>query len=147
MNSSQRSAASGVADDLSRIWANGYSIPELWGFTKPFSSSEPSSDKTHILLWGILSIVEYQLDKGAGHKYLRDRLWNRDWIAIGFPEPKTPDSKLQILPPIENAKFGRQHSAVGDGVTNYTDVRIVSRSRLSNVGHLVGSVVGIHSHP
>ena len=119
-------------EDLNSIWSQGYSIPELWGFTKPFSSSssESASETTHILLWGILSIVEYQVDKGAGHKYLRDRLWNRDWIAIGYLEPKTPDSILRILPPIENAKFGRTFSAIGDGITNYTDVRIISSVRL-----------------
>jgi hypothetical protein len=120
-------APDGARDDLSGIWANGYSIAELWGHTKPVSRPEPASVQTHVLLWGILSIVEYQVDQGAGHSYLRDRLWNRDWIAIGFPEPKTADSSLQIVPPIKDSKFGRRFSTVGDGVTNYTDVRIVAR--------------------
>jgi hypothetical protein len=44
---------------------------------------------------------------------------------VGFLEPKTPKSRLEILPPIKDAKFGRKQSAIGDGVTNYVDVRIV----------------------
>ena len=93
-------APDGARNDLSGVWVNGYSIAELWGYTKPVSRPEPASGQTHVLLWGILSIVDYQVDQGAGHSYLRDRLWNRDWIAIGFLEPKTADSSLQIVPPI-----------------------------------------------
>jgi len=120
-------AQDGACDDLGSIWANGYSIAELWGYTKPVSRPEPASAQTHLLLWGILSIVEYQVDQGAGHRYLRDRLWNGDWIAIGVLEPKTADASLQIVPSIKAAKFGRRFSTVGDGVTNYADVRIVAR--------------------
>ena len=79
------------------------------------------------MLWGILGIVEYQVSEGAGHRYLRDRLWNGDWIAIGLQGAAEPDrSRLTVVPQIEDAKFGRKRSAVGDGVTNYADVRIVS---------------------
>ena len=125
MTSTQETEKSDASDDLNDVWANGYSIAELWGLTKPVSHSESASDHTHLLLWGILSIVEYQVDRGAGHNYLRDRLWNRDWIAVGFLEPKTADSRLEIMPPIKDAKFGRKFSAMGDGITNYTDIRIV----------------------
>jgi hypothetical protein len=125
MKLSQEPASTEACDDLNDVWAKGYSIAELWGFTKPVSRGESASDHAHLLLWGILSIVEYQVDRGAGHNYLRDRLWHRDWIAVGFLEPKTEDSRLEIMPPIKDAKFGRKFSAVGDGITNYTDIRIV----------------------
>jgi len=49
---------------------------------------------------------------------MRDRLWNRDWIAIGFL-----NQRLVVLPSLENAKFGRKPSAVGDCTTSYIDVR------------------------
>jgi hypothetical protein len=74
---------------------------------------------------GILGIVEYQVDKGAGHKYLRERLWARDWIAVGYPEQPSAGAQLCIVPAIKDAKFGRKKSAVGDGVANYVDTRIV----------------------
>jgi hypothetical protein len=125
MNSSQQSATTEAHDDLSDVWANGYSVAELWGFSKPVSRGGPALDHSHLILWGILSIVEYQVDRGAGHNYLRERLWNRDWIAVGFLEPKTADSRLEIMPPIKDAKFGRKFSAAGDGITNYIDIRIV----------------------
>jgi hypothetical protein len=32
---------------------------------------------------------------------------------------------LAVVPPIKDAKFGRKPSVIGDGVTNYIDVRIV----------------------
>lgn len=105
---------------LNQLWENGYSIAELWGFTEPVSRGGPTTYSDHLILWGILSIVEDQVSHGAGHRYLRDRLWDRDWIAIGFL-----DQRLAILPPIKDAKFGRKPSAIGDGVTNYIDVRIV----------------------
>jgi hypothetical protein len=110
--------------DLRGIWQSGYSIAELWGNGEPVSRGGPSLETEHLILWGILSIVEDQVSHGAGHRYLRDRLWNRDWIAIGFL-----NQRLAVLPPIENAKFGRKPSAVGDGTTNYTEVRVV-HSRL-----------------
>ena len=110
--------------DLHRIWQSGYSIGELWGNGQPVSRGGPTLENEHLLLWGILSIVEDQVSHGAGHRYLRDRLWHRDWVAIGFL-----NQQLAVLPPIENAKFGRKPSAVGDGITNYVDVRVV-HSRL-----------------
>jgi len=116
--------------DLVEIWRNGYSIAELWGFSKPVSRG-PTPDNTHLILWGILGIVEYQVDRNAGHAYLRDRLRNGDWIAMGFLEPKNPKSRLEIIPPIKDAKFGRKQSAIGDGVRNYVDVRIVHARALA----------------
>ncbi|SRR5258706_2003338 len=130
MRSSEDSTPDEASDDLHAVWAQGFSIAELWGNSRPVSRAESASDNTHILLWGILSIVEYQVDHGAGHKYLRDRLWNRDWIAVGYPEPKRANSRLKIITPIKDAKFGRKFSTVGDGITNYTDVRIVARNWL-----------------
>lgn len=114
-----------INDDLTEIWSKGYSIAELWGASKPVSRETSGTNEQHLILWGILSIVEYQVDKGAGHKYLRNRLLSGDWLAVGMREPKTPEGKLEILPPIEQAKFGRKSSAIGDGVVNYVDVRIV----------------------
>jgi hypothetical protein len=110
--------------DLHSVWQNGYSIGELWGNGEPVSRGGPIRETEHLILWGILSIVEDQVSHGAGHRYLRDRLWHREWIAIGFL-----NRQLTVVPPIENAKFGRKPSAVGDGTTNYVDVRIV-HSRL-----------------
>ncbi len=78
--------------DLNQLWHNGYSIAELWGFTEPVSRGGPTTDNDHLILWGILSIVEDQVSHGAGHRYLRDRLWDRDWIAIGYL-----DQRLAIL--------------------------------------------------
>jgi hypothetical protein len=106
--------------DLKNLWKNGYSIAELWGVTEPVSRGGPTVDNDHLILWGILSIVEDQVSYGAGHRYLRDRLWAGDWIAVGFL-----DQRLAIVPPIKDAKFGRKPSAIGDGVTNYSEVRIV----------------------
>ncbi len=57
-------APDGARNDLSGVWVNGYSIAELWGYTKPVSRPEPASGQTHVLLWGILSIVDYQVDQG-----------------------------------------------------------------------------------
>jgi hypothetical protein len=108
-----------AAPDLNYLWSNGYSIAELWGFTAPVSRGGPTANNDHLILWGILSIVEDQVSHGAGHQYLRDRLWARDWIAIGYLR-----QKLAMVPPIKEAKFGRKPSAIGDGVTNYLDVRI-----------------------
>lgn len=115
--------------NLNDVWRKGYSISELWGFTKPVSRGESAPDGPHLILWGILSIVEYQVDRGAGHNYLRDRLRNGDWIAVGYVETDTSERRLTVLPPIAVAQFGRKRSAIGDGVTNYVDVRIV-HSRL-----------------
>jgi hypothetical protein len=75
-------SASETGIDLVEIWRNGYSIAELWGFSKPVSRGS-APDNTHLILWGILGIVEYQVDRNAGHAYLRDRLRNGDWIAMG----------------------------------------------------------------
>ena len=112
--------------DLAALWAKGFSIAELWGASKPVKrGAADTPDDNHLIIWGILGIVEYQVDRGAGHKYLRARLWNGDWVAIGIMAPKTAASKLRVLPRIEDAQFGRKTSAVGDGVVNYVDVRII----------------------
>jgi hypothetical protein len=117
-------------DRLELSWSHGYSVAELWGMSKPVAHPRPECD-SHLMLWGILSIVEYQVSKGAGHRYLRDRLWEGDWIAIGYREPRQADARLTIVPPIKDAKFGRKRSAVGDGVTNYADVRILHAQLLA----------------
>ena len=118
-------SADELSSDLNVIWGNGYSVAELWGFTKPVSRGSPTLENTHLIVWGILSIVEYQVNRGAGHKYLRDRLWKGDWKAVGYLTPKTPNSQLEILPPIKDAQFGRKSSALGNDITRWIDVRIV----------------------
>jgi hypothetical protein len=123
-----------IKDDLREIWAEGYSIAELWGASKPVSHKTSAINEPHHILWGILSIVEYQVDKGAGHKYLRDRLLTGDWIAVGIREPKTSEGKFEIVPPIEHAKLGRKSSAVGDGVVNYSDVRVIHEKFFTSKG-------------
>jgi hypothetical protein len=120
------------ASQLETAWGHGFSVAELWGMSKPVAHSGSDVDR-HLMLWGILSIVEYQVSQGAGHRYMRDRLWNGDWIAIGFREPRESGSQLTILPPIKDAKFGRRQSEVGDGVTNYADVRIVHSKLFSEL--------------
>ncbi|MGZ3321095.1 MAG: hypothetical protein ACXU9C_08925 [Xanthobacteraceae bacterium] len=115
----------GDPDRLSVLWAGGYSIAELWGYSEPVTRHTSAVEADHGLLWGILSIVEYQVSKGAGHRYLRERLWAGDWIAIGTLEPKVPDSGLCRVPKMKDAKFGRKVSAIGDGTLKYTGVRIV----------------------
>lgn len=116
---------------INDAWMMGYSIAELWGFGKPVRLPEPEN-ATHVMLWGILSIVEYQCKKGAGHQYLRDRLWKGDWIAIGFREPKTENAQLVILPPIKNPKFGRNRSEIGSSDEKYSNTRVVHAKLLAN---------------
>src|SRR4051812_42055126 len=118
---------------LYQAWAEGFSIAELWGFTKPTVRNGPPEEDNHLMLWGILSIVEYQVSQGAGHRYLRDRLWYGDWIGIGYLEPKSEESALVIVPPIQDAKFGRRKSRIGNGAVNYTDVRIVHPHMLAEL--------------
>jgi hypothetical protein len=55
-------------------------------------------------MWGILGIVEYQVDKGAGHKYLRQRISAGDWIGIGFDEKTADEKRLLVVPKIPDAK-------------------------------------------
>jgi hypothetical protein len=117
--------ANSDADRLSLLWAEGYSIAELWGRGEPVTRGTSRVDAAHLLLWGILSIVEYQVSKGAGHRYLRERLWTGDWIAIGNLEPRAPASRLCRVPRFEHAKFGSKASAIGDGTAKYTGVRVV----------------------
>ena len=107
------------------LWERGYSVAELWGFTAPVSRKTSEISTPHGLLWGILGIVEYQVDKGAGHRYLQQRLKSGDWIGIGVRETETEGGKFTIVPTFNDIKFGRKKSAVGDGVTNYVNVRFV----------------------
>jgi len=110
---------------LKEIWDCGYSIAELWGFTRPITRATSVISEPHGLLWGILAIVDYQVDTGAGHTYLRERIAKGDWIGIGFTASDGSEPQLAIVPKIEGAKFGRKQSAVGDGKTTFTDVRFV----------------------
>ena len=112
-------------DLMAALWDCGYTVAELWGFTAPVSRGTSVIAEPHGLLWGILAIVEQQVDKGAGHKYLRQRISSGDWIGIGYSEEAADDKRLVIVPQIKDAKFGRRKSAVGDGVTNYVNVRFV----------------------
>ena len=127
----QDSVKSGAAmtdersDLLTDIWWNGFSIKEIWGFSGAVTRGTEEIKAAHPLIWGLLGIVEYQMSKGAGHRYLRERLWKGDWIAIGVCGERTADSKLEVVPRFENAKFGRRRSAIGDDTILYTDVRIV----------------------
>jgi hypothetical protein len=110
---------------LQNLWGSGYSIAELWGFTAPVSRGTSEIAEPHCLLWGILGIVEYQVDKGAGHRYLQARIASGDWVGIGFCQSDEPEKRLAIVPKIKNAKFGRKKSAVGDDAMTFTDVRFV----------------------
>jgi hypothetical protein len=118
-------SASGDSDRLCSLWSEGYSIAELWGRSEPVTRGTSKVEAAHLLLWGILSIVEYQVSKGAGHRYLRERLWTGDWIAIGSLQPEATGSQLCRVPKFENTKFGCKASAIGDGTAKYTGVRIV----------------------
>jgi hypothetical protein len=120
-----QASVDGDPNRLGVLWAGGYSIAELWGHSEPVTRDTSSVEAAHGLLWGILSIVEYQVSKGAGHRYLRERLWAGDWIAIGNLEPKGSQPELCRVPRIKDAKFGRKVSAIGDGTLKYTGVRIV----------------------
>jgi hypothetical protein len=109
------------ADEL---WEAGYSIPELWGFTRPVQRATSVVPGPHHLLWGILGMVEYQVRKGAGHDYLRDRLYSGDWLAIGRLAGDA-SGPLELIPRFETAKFGRKPSAIGDGRVKYVDARVL----------------------
>lgn len=110
---------------LQALWECGYSVAELWGFTAPVSRKTSDISEPHSLLWGILGIVEYQVDKGAGHVYLRQRIASGDWIGIGFDDATGQDGPIAMIPKFKDAKFGRKKSAVGDGVTTFVNVRFI----------------------
>jgi hypothetical protein len=59
---------------------------------------------------GILAIVEQQVDKGAGHRYLQQRIGSGDGIGIGFRKATADEGRLVIVPRIKHAKFGRKKS-------------------------------------
>ena len=109
---------------LKNLWGCGYSVAELWGLSSPAKRGTSEIDAPHCLLWGILGIVEYQVDKGAGTRYLQARIASGDWIGIGYRE-SDDDKRLMIVPKIQNAKFGRKNSAVGDDEAIFIDVRFV----------------------
>src|ERR1700761_2307931 len=119
-------------DLMSALWDCGYTVAELWGFTKPVSRGTSLISEPHGLLWGILAIVEQQVDKGAGHKYFRQRIGAGDWVGIGYQEASVETKRLVIIPPIQDAKFGRQKSAVGDGISNYINVRFIHHKLMEN---------------
>lgn len=109
-----------------QAWDGGYSIAELWGFTAPVTRATVDVQGEHLLMWGILGIVEYQVDRGAGHGYLRQRLALGQWIAFGYAGPEsTGQPAPQRLPVFEDAKFGRKRSAIGDATRVFVDARIV----------------------
>jgi len=118
---------------LPELWQCGYSIAELWGFTAPVARRTSEIAQPHGLIWGILRLAEDQIDQGAGHKYLRQRIAAGDWVGIGFKEPKSDEPQLAFVPRFERAKFGRRHSAVGDGISTYINVRFVHRELLSAI--------------
>jgi hypothetical protein len=120
-------------DPLTAAWESGFSIAELWGFRGPVVRPTDQIKAEHALIWGILGIVEYQVSKGAGHRYLRERLWKGDWVAIGVLDNGTESSELVCVPPFENAKFGRKRSAIGDDTVQYANVRILHSQLFSKL--------------
>jgi hypothetical protein len=111
--------------DLEALWRAGYSIAELWGHSKAVERATSDVREPHPILWGILGIAEYQIDVGAGHRYLRERLCAGDWIAIGYAAPKTDASRLTIVPRIAAAKFGKKLSAIGKDGIEFVDLRVI----------------------
>src|SRR3954463_10180236 len=59
-----QASVDGDPNRLDVLWAGGYSIAELWGHSEPVTRSTSLVEAAHGLLWGILSIVEYQVSKG-----------------------------------------------------------------------------------
>ncbi len=118
---------------LPDLWHCGYSIAELWGFTPPVTRQTSDISEPHGLLWGILRLAEDQIDKGAGHAYLRQRIVAGDWVGIGNAESAAESQKFVVIPKVKDAKFGRKKSAVGDGVTNYVNVRFVHQKLIEEL--------------
>ena len=114
-------------DQLPQLWKSGYSIAELWGFTAPVTRRTSDIVRPHGLIWGILRIAEDQIDKGAGHRYFRQRIEAGDWIGIGFREDDLAAERYVVVPRLKEAKFGHKKSAIGDGLTNYVNVHFVHR--------------------
>lgn len=121
---------SDLPDALTPIWEQGYSIAELWGHSKATHRGTSNIGSEHVLLWGILGIVEYQVDRGAGHRYLRSRLEAGDWVVIGYRAPRIAQSRLICIPKIENAKFGKKLSSIGSDEIQYQDIRVVHHNLL-----------------
>jgi hypothetical protein len=101
------------------------------GFTAPVSRGTSIISEPHGLIWGILGIVEYQVNKGAGHRYLQQRISSGEWVGIGYSEATADEKRLVIVPEIKHAKFGRRKSTVGDGITNFVGVRFVHQKLLA----------------
>jgi hypothetical protein len=118
---------------LQAIWDAGYSIAELWGHAGAVTRATTAIDGDHPLLWGVLGIADYQVDRGAGQKYLRDRLFAGDWVAVGYRAPKTEGAPLVLVPRIADAKFGKKQSAIGKDDTDYVDLRIVHARYLDRI--------------
>ncbi len=118
---------------LPELWNCGYSIAELWGFTPPVTRQTSAISEPHGLLWGILRLAEDQIDKGAGHTYLRQRIAAGDWIGIGSAKSGTGTGEFVVVPRLKDAKFGRRKSAVGDGITNYVNVRFVHQKLIEEM--------------
>jgi hypothetical protein len=118
---------------LMAAWESGFSIAELWGFKGPIARRTDQIKAEHAMIWGILGIVEYQVSKGAGHRYLRERLWKGDWVAIGVLGNGTESWEFVRVPQFENAKFGRKRSAIGDDSIQYTNVRILHATLYSSL--------------
>ncbi len=115
-----------MAIDLQELWQLGYSIAELWGASRPVTRGTSSVASDHLILWGILSIVEYQVNRGAGHAYLRERLAKQDWIAIGYAKPRRANSRLVRVPPMEGPEFGKMESAIGNVSEQYVHIRVLN---------------------
>jgi len=98
----------------------------------PVARATSQVEASHSLMWGILSIVEYQTSEGAGHRYLRDRLLSGDWFAIGRAN-NDETNRLVLVPKFDVPKFGRKPSAIGDDTIKYLDVRVV-HSQFESVG-------------
>jgi hypothetical protein len=58
-----------ITKDPRNLWENGYTIGELWKKSAPVSRGGPQLETSHLIMWGILSIVDDQVGEGAGHKY------------------------------------------------------------------------------
>jgi hypothetical protein len=118
-------------DPLSKIWNKGFSISDLWngdGARKVTSDIDAEQRP-----WpDMFAIMEYEEGPGAGERYLRERLRGGDWIAIGYRAPRSPRSRLELVPFVDDPVYGYTHSSItGDGLS-YVGVRIVSSRLLSS---------------
>ena len=120
-----------------RLWSEGYSISELWGEPPPPVTRGTSNvDASDCPDWGMLAAIDYkQGGWGAGDNYLRERLSNGDWIALGYKAPRNVHSPLLILPQhiFPQMQFGGDHSSVfGDGL-DFVGVRVIHAEVLADL--------------